>query len=238
SPGFREAARYVTSVLRESGLVPLGDTAGYLQRVTIRRTRIEGSRAAVRIAGQTFRHGADVIASAPGTARGRVVYVGHGWRIPSRDIDPYAGLDVRGALLLVLPVMPPGVTFDQLAALGESAGWFGPEANARLLGAAGVLRVGAAGEVERWLRAAESTPPADRPEVDRLEAHPPIPDGTLGNRALDLLMRGGRESGPSLRQRLDTHERGPSFALEHAEAVHVDVKASIGREDTYNVVAA
>lgn len=238
SPGFREAARYVAAVLRDAGLVPLGDTEGYLQRVTIRRTRIDGSRAAVRMAGRTFRHGTDVIASAPGTARGRVVYVGHGWRIPSRDIDPYAGLDVRGAVLLVLPVTPPGVTFDQLAALGESAGWFGPEANARLLGAAGVLRVGAAGEVERWHRAAESTPPADRLEVDSLEANPPIPDVTLGDRALDLLMRGERESGPSLRRRLDAREPGASFALEHADAVAVDVAASIEREDTYNVVGA
>ncbi len=238
SPGFREAARYVAAVLREAGLVPLGDTEGYLQRVVIRRTRIESSRATVRIAGRTFRHGADVIASTPGAARGRVVYVGHGWRIPSRDIDPYAGLDVRGALLLVLPVTPPGVTFDQLAALGESAGWFDPDANARLLGAAGVLRVGAAGEVERWLRAAESSPPADRLDVDSLEANPPIPDVTLGDRALDLLMRGERESGPSLRLRLDTRDPGPSFPLEHAEAVHVDVAASVERETTYNVVGA
>lgn len=237
SPGYREAARYVAGVLREAGLVPLGDTEGYLQRVRIRRTKIDRPRVAVRIGGQMFRHGADVIASAAGAARGRVVYVGHGWRVPSRGIDPYAGLDVRGALLLVLPILPPGVTFDELMDLGEGVGQFDPEANARLLGAAGVLRVGAVGEIDRRSRAEESRPPFDRFEVDSLATDRPIPDVTLGERALDLLMQGERESGASLRRRLDARDPGPSFVLERTGPVEIDVPGAITHEDTYNVVA-
>jgi hypothetical protein len=239
SPGFRAAARYVASALRGIGLTPLGDAGDYLQTVRIRRTRIAADGSTVRVAGETFRHGRDAIATVPGAATGRVVYVGHGWRIPSRGIDPYEGLDVRGALLLVLPITPPGVTFEELGALGEETGWFGPEVCARQLGASGILRVGGTGEIDRWARSQGEQPPRERLSVDAIDARdPPLPDVVLGERALDRLLEGERESGASLRRRLGTRDPGAPFELDPSRRVSLSIHASIEVEPTWNVVAA
>ena len=84
------------------GLTPRGDDGAFLQRVTMRRTSVDPTATTVEVAGQTFTFGDDLLASGSGSATGRVVYVGHGFRIPSKGIDPFAGVEVKDALLLVL----------------------------------------------------------------------------------------------------------------------------------------
>lgn len=114
SPGFRAAAAYLASELADLGLTPRGDDGSFLQRVTMRRTSVDPAVTVVDVAGQRFTYGDDLLASGGGSAKGRVVYVGHGYRIPSKQIDPFAGVDVKDALLLVLPGTPSGVTFRDL----------------------------------------------------------------------------------------------------------------------------
>ena len=80
----------------------------------MRRTSIDPDATVVQAAGQTFLYGDDLLASGSGSATGRVVYVGHGYRIPSKSIDAFAGVDVKDALLLVLPGTPAGVTQHDL----------------------------------------------------------------------------------------------------------------------------
>ncbi len=141
SPGFRAAAEYLASELTGLGLTPRGDDGSFLQRVTMRRTSVDPAKTSVEVAGQTFTFGDDLLASGSGSATGRVVYVGHGYRIPSKKIDPFAGVEVKDALLLVLSGTPPGVSARELRALKKGADWWGPEDNARALGARGVIRV-------------------------------------------------------------------------------------------------
>ena len=102
TPGFRAAAEYLASELTGLGLTPRGDAGSFLQRVTMRRTSVDPVKTTVEVAGQTFTFGDDLLASGGGSATGRVVYVGHGYRIPSKNIDPFAGVEVKDALLLVL----------------------------------------------------------------------------------------------------------------------------------------
>ena len=239
SPGFRAAADYVSGVKREIGATPLGDNGSYLQTVTMRRTTIQPEGTYVRIGSRTFHHGHNLLGSGSGSASGRVVYVGHGWRVPSKGIDPFAGVDVRDALLLVIPVVPAGVTFDELAQLEEDGGWFGPERNAKRFGARGVLRVGADGEVARAQRSIDRDASGGHLSVDRLDdLDHPLPTATLDGEALDALMDGERESAAALRTRLSTREPGASFALSSGKQVALTIATSVEREATFNVVAA
>ena len=52
-----------------------------------------------------------------------VVYVGHGWVIPGRQIDPYAGVDVKGKLVLAHGprALPQGVQVQQLGRVAIDA---------------------------------------------------------------------------------------------------------------------
>ena len=94
SPGFRSAADYVAARLREDGVTPAGDDDTYFQDIGIRRTTVDAPRAVVTLGDTRFAHGSDFLAPSPGTASGGLVYVGHGWRVPSKQLDPFRGLDV------------------------------------------------------------------------------------------------------------------------------------------------
>ena len=239
SPGFRAAAEYLASELVGLGVTPRGDNGSFLQRVTMRRTTVDPATTKVELAEQTFAFGDDLLASGAGSATGRVVYVGHGYRIPSKDIDPFAGLDVKDALLLVLPGTPPGVTYRDLQTLVKRTEWWDPEDNARVLGARGVIRVAGSDELSDWQRTRQRQTSRGALVVDRLTPdEAPVPVVSAGPRLLAALLRGEREDDARLLERAVAKDAGASFALTATKRVTLTVGTIIAREDTFNVVAS
>jgi hypothetical protein len=189
--------------------------------------------------GQPFAYGEDLLATGRGAVSGRVVYVGHGWRVPSKAIDPFAGLDVTGAVLLVLPGPPPGVTYQDLQRLARDKDYRRPEDNARALGAVAIIRVAGFDDLSDWERTRERQISRGALVVDRLTPEADdLPVVTAGPRLLAALMRGERESGARLHERASTKDAGEPFALTDGKRVTVTVAATVTREDTFNVVAS
>ena len=239
SPGFRAAAAYLASELTAIGLTPRGDDGSFLQRVTMRRASVDPNATSVQAAGQTFVYGDDLLASGSGSATGRVDYVGHGYRIPSKSIDAFTGVDVKDALLLVLPGTPTGVTQHDLKTLTKGTDWWGPEDNARALGARGVIRVAGFDDLSDWQRTRDRQTSRGALVVDRLtSAQDPMPVVTASPRLLEALLRGERESGARLHERAASRDAGSSFALTDSKRVTLTVGARVTREDTFNVVAS
>jgi len=239
SPGFRAAAEYLASELRGLGLTPRGDDGSFLQRVTMRRSSIDAAATRIEFGGRTYAYGEDLLATGAGSATGPVVYVGHGWRVPGRQIDPFTGLDVRGAFLLTLPGLPPNLTLRELEGLTKGKDYWDPEENARALGALGVIRVAGFEELSDWQRTRERQLSRGTLVVDRLTPEGTmVPVVTAGPRMLAALLRGEKQSGARLHERAGTREAGESFALQPARRVTVTVAARVSREDTFNVVAS
>ena len=239
SPGFRAAAEYLASELSGLGLTPRGDDGSFLQNVTMRRSSIDPATTTVEVAGQTFKFGDDLLARGGGSAGGRVVYVGHGYRIPSKNVDPFAGMEVKDAVLLVLSGTPPGVSSRELRTLKKGVDWWGPEDNVRALGARGVIRVPGSEDLANWQRTRERQTSRGTLVVDRLTPdEAPVPVVTAGPRLLAVLLRGEREDAERLRQRAQAGEPGDSFALTASKRVTLAVGARVAREDTFNVVAS
>jgi Peptidase family M28 len=116
SVGHRKAAEYVAAEFARSGLKPAG-TDGYLQPVhLISSTLDEGhsSLTLIREAGpEPLTLGTDAIISlrvdpAP-TVEAELVFAGYGLSIPEADHDDFAGLDVRGKLVVYLAGAPPSI---------------------------------------------------------------------------------------------------------------------------------
>ena len=136
SPGFRAAAEYLASELTGLGLTPRGDDGSFLQRVTMRRTSVDpagdlgrGLRADLRV----WRR--------PARQRRRV---GHGPRRLRRPRIPHPVEGHRPvcrrrrqgrAAARCCQARRPGVTYRDLQALTKGTDWWGPEDNARALGA-------------------------------------------------------------------------------------------------------
>jgi hypothetical protein len=239
SAGFKAAAEYLASELTGLGLTPRGDNGSFLQRVTMRRTSVDAANTSATVGGRAFTYGDDLLASGLGSATGRVVYVGHGYRVPSKNVDAFAGIEVKDALLLVLPGLPSDVTYKDLQALKKGTDWWGPEENAHALGARGVIRVAGFDDLANWTRTRERQTSRGAVVVDRLTPEGDnLPIVTAGPRLLHALMTGEKESGARIHERALEKDAGPSFALSASKSVTLTVAAQVTREDTFNVVAS
>jgi hypothetical protein len=141
--GYHRAAAYVAAEFARLGLVPAG-TDGFLQPVKLRSREIDESHSSLALVGkmgtEALTLGEDAVISlridpAP-SVDAELVFAGYGLRIPEADHDDFAGLDVRGKVVVALQGAPPSVP-GPLAAHMQST-----EVSARLLkrlGAVGIV---------------------------------------------------------------------------------------------------
>jgi len=115
TPGYEKAADWAAAKFKEWGLEPAGENGTYFQKVPI-----SGARSAyvwatgvptLVVNGRPFYHreGSFSVdtASKPGAkVAGDVVFVGYGISAPAKGLDEYAGVDVKGKIVLVLKGSP------------------------------------------------------------------------------------------------------------------------------------
>ncbi len=145
SRGHEIAARYVAAQLASYGLEPGGDDGTWFQRVTFQKTTRGADRGSVKISGpggeRKFDHADNVLVglhprepnldvSAP------LVFVGYGLEDKLLGFDDYKGLDVRGAIVVVLRGFPKGMPSEEGANASAMKGL-----NAQKHGAIGMLSV-------------------------------------------------------------------------------------------------
>ncbi|MFO7691696.1 MAG: M20/M25/M40 family metallo-hydrolase [Vicinamibacterales bacterium] len=115
TPGYEKAAEWAAAKFKEWGLKPAGENGTFFQNVPM-----TGARSAfvwttgipsLVINGRTFYHRdgsfAVDMASTPGAkAAGGIVFVGYGISAPAKGLDEYAGVDVKGRIVLALKGSP------------------------------------------------------------------------------------------------------------------------------------
>ncbi|OGD18780.1 MAG: hypothetical protein A2W03_14880 [Candidatus Aminicenantes bacterium RBG_16_63_16] len=140
-PGERMAADYIVSKFKEWGVEPAGANAGYFQDFTIEYHDVARDAALEVYAGgkaRSFIYSEDwrqqrYSGSAAVTAD--IVFVGYGISAPEKQYDEYAGVDVKGKLVLFSTDSPRRLR-DKLA---DEAAWPARIKAARDHGAIGVL---------------------------------------------------------------------------------------------------
>lgn len=112
TPGNRLAGQYIAEQLAVAGLQGAAERGGWFQPIPVPRIRLPGAGCFLRVpVGPPPRVDGDfspVAAGRPGGFAGRVVFAGYGLRnlIPGRD--DYAGVDPRGAVVMILQGTPAG----------------------------------------------------------------------------------------------------------------------------------
>ncbi len=241
SPGFDMAADYITERLARAGLKPGGDAGSFRQHYALHETRVDTNGATLEIAGRRFALGRDFAMqslAAPISAELPVVYVGHGWVIPGRQIDPYAGVDVKGKLVLAHGprALPRGVVVQQLGRVAIDAET--PLVAAAARGAAGVLFITQAGDLVRWdaIKGGNTV---------RRELDPPVPSAysaatitsvLLTPPVTTALLDGEMVTGPQAVRLGEPAAFPASFQLKKTARLHVPVSAPTVYRP-YNVVA-
>lgn len=131
SEGHEIAARYVASQFDGLGLKPAGENGGWLQRITFQKTAFGKTPATLTVTGPTadksFTHAGDVIiginADQPHLdVTAPLVFVGFGLENARLGLNDYAGLDVKGKIVVTLRGYPKGLPSEEGAHLSATKG--------------------------------------------------------------------------------------------------------------------
>ncbi|UZK68140.1 M20/M25/M40 family metallo-hydrolase [Sphingomonas sp. S1-29] len=126
SPEYDIAADYVIAQMEAAGLAPAGERGGWRQQVplvasrplTASATLTRGGRETVLTLGTDF-VGRASLTQAERVVSGEMVFAGYGVVDPTRGIDDYRGLDVRGKIVAVMYGGPPGMNSEVAAHYGN-----------------------------------------------------------------------------------------------------------------------
>lgn len=148
SRGYAIGAAYVAAQMRAIGLKPGGPNGSWYQQVPFRRaSRAGGLDASLAIGSRTvpLKPGVEIAIRPSLTQQSRnvdapLVFAGHGISDARLGIDNYAGLDVRGKIVIALRGTPPGLPSEIAAHLDSVKG-----ATAVAKGAAGLLEIAGTG---------------------------------------------------------------------------------------------
>ncbi len=146
TPGHRKAAEYVATEFGRAGLKPAG-TEGYFQPVRLIARELDeahSSLALVKESGgeEPLLLGRDAIISSgvdpAGDIEAEMIFAGYGLSNSEAHHDDFAGLDVRGKLVVILRGAPPsipGPLAAHMQSIGERAALF------KRLGAIGIVSI-------------------------------------------------------------------------------------------------
>jgi Zn-dependent M28 family amino/carboxypeptidase len=240
SPGLERAAAFIAKRLEKAGVKALGDEGTYLQRYAMHESRIDTGGTYLEIEGERFAFGEHVVMRSfaiPVTGALPAVYVGHGWTVPDKGIDPYAGVDVRGKLVIAHGprALPKGIEIRQIGRITPGASNVVTEAGRR--GAAGVIFLPLTEALSNWEE-------MGRQSLTRRELVPGVPSAyaaapatavLLSRAATEALFAGERVTGAALVTRGDGRDYPDSFQLTKNVTLHVAANTTIHRP--VNVVA-
>lgn len=233
SPGLDTAAQFIVRRLQKARLHPLGDNGTYLEHFALMGGIPDTSAMFLEVGGRRLRFG-DVllnpfVKSIDSTSS--VVFVGDGVRIPSKNIDAYAGLDLRGKLVLAIQALPKGVFPDSLPPDFE-----GPRITPATRGAVATLLVPPKPLLDNW-NEVRSNPLWTFSELDPPVATSPRLITTILIRP--DLARTLLAANPGRADSILNRAPGAQFPLpfELPQKIRVHIPATESRRTTYNIVA-
>ena len=153
--GYDKAADYVANEFKKLGLLPAGDKNTFFQAVRLQNSTRDADAgvASLRdergvsipfVKNEDFAVGVN-LAHTSSTVTAPVVFVGYGVVAPELGRDDYAGLDVEGKIVALLPGTPSGLGSEERAYYG---GQKAVEASKR--GAVGIVNLRTPAQEERF----------------------------------------------------------------------------------------
>jgi hypothetical protein len=247
SRGLDVAARFLASNVERWGLKPAGDDGTYFQKIELRQQALDPTATTLSIGDQAYKPGTDFLPAtagffprvSPGSASGPAVYVGYGWMVKAKSIDPYAGLDVKDKILIVLSHstrLPKGiVNADLQGKQGED--WDSPERAARRLGARGIIWVPSFQNLASWTQMNEQLGRSRTDVANFVADAAGIPSVTASPSLVARVFQGEKESGEQIFARGIASDPGASFELNPARKFTLNVAVKNEKLFTQNVVA-
>src|SRR6478672_11023874 len=205
SRGLDTTAKFIAMNLTRWGFKPAGDDGTFFQKIALKRDALDASKTTAEINGQKFTFADDFLPSpVAGTISGPLVYVGNGWVLKSKNLNPYEGIDVKDKVLVVLgapfPGFPRGVTRADLSGT-QGTDWASPAIYAQQHGAKGILVIPDSQTAQNWeqLRARVLQPARSTVEKFATQPNTPsVPAATMSMKMATTLFEGEKSDASTL----------------------------------------
>jgi hypothetical protein len=246
SKGLDLTAKFIAMNLSSWGFKPLGEGSNHLekfyQRIVLRRGQPDAEKTRATFNGQELKYGDDFTAQMnPGSASGELVYAGHGWVFPAKNINPYQGLQVKDKIVVITTAnqftLPRGVTRADLSAGKEGVDWESPlgieqKGYLEKNGAKGVIIVPSA--MSNAGRGGRSRGPSWA--VKRFQREAGLPAIIPTEKVLTAIFEGESRDGAAILKGAASNEPGESFTLNVAKKIRFEVGIKFEETNTQNVV--
>jgi Zn-dependent M28 family amino/carboxypeptidase len=239
SRGLDTTAKFIATNLSIWGLKPAGDDGTYFQKIALVQTRIDPEAGSAEIGGQKLTFGVDYLPGyAGGTAKGPLVYVGNGWVIKARNIDPYKDIDVKGKIIVAAGDSPPkGVSYRELQGK-QGEDFMLPTDYAVRHGAAGVILIPSSRGISTWDARRKALTQPSRTAVEKFQPSAnSVPVITLSEKVVSTVFAGEKFDGPTVFKHAGSNEPLESFDLSSSKEASFTVAAQKEHVMTQNVVA-
>ncbi len=238
SRGLDTAAKFIAFNLTRWGFKPAGDDGTFFQHFSLRRGQLDKDQTKLEFGGQTYKAGDDFIPRlTQGAAAGAMVYVGHGLMVKAKNVNAYAGVDVKDKIIVAMAgAFPKGVQPDDLKGkLGED---YDTVRNyARAHGAKGILIVPYPTMTRRWEVVARQALGGGRPTIDGPQETNGLPEVIASKKLVEAIFQGEQLDGAAVLKQAETNEFTSSFALKADKQISFTIKGNLETLPTQNVVA-
>jgi hypothetical protein len=238
SRGLDLTAKFIADHLSQWGVKPGGDDGPYLQKFALASRRVEPQLTIASVNGKGFKLGEDFIAEPmQGQASGRIVYVGHGYMIRSKDVDAYRGIDVNGKIMLAVEGFPRGVSFQDISGKKVGEEYDSPETYARAHGARGVIYIPSASTLTFWQNRHKFSLSPSRLRLEKpKQSGANIPVIYASEKMVKAILEGERLDYETIRKQAAEGALGEGFDLGAGKQASFNVNAKVDMAITQNVV--
>ena len=238
SRGLNIAAKFIATNLSRWGVVPAGDPGSYFQKIALTRTKVRPSATTLALNGQSFAFGTDYIPAAiAGTVTAPLVFAKEGYVVKAKNLDPYAGLDVKGKIIVVTGGMPRSASMaDFKGKIGQD--YDTPANIAKTRGAAALVVINYPQSPAQWERTRASA--VDRgtltvPAFKKEGEIPAVPTVNISAKLADVLFA-GEKTGASTMSVRNSADSVAAFALSPSKSLAITVGVAVESLSTQNIV--
>jgi Zn-dependent M28 family amino/carboxypeptidase len=238
SRGLDLTAKFLALNLSRWGLKPAGSDGTFFQRFGLQQRQLFPEQTSASVNGQSFKIVDDFLPQPyPGTARGRLVYVGHGKIHKSKQIDPYRGIDVKDKIIVVADGYPKGLSDRDFRNGKRGIDYDLPATYAAAHGARGIIIIPGPSGLnfwnQRYLSYLHPRNPIPAPIQQENRVPTIVAAATMGN----AIFAGEKIDYPAILKQLGSGDFGESFDLSPGKESEFTVNAKVDTIATQNVVA-
>jgi hypothetical protein len=241
SRGLDTTAKFIAMNLARWGFKPGGDNGSYLQRIDLKRDRIEGAQTRVELNGRVLTPGTDYLpAGGSGNIKGQLVFAGSGWFVKSKQIDAFKDIDGSGKIAVVFgtPNFPPrGVTRSDFGKQGED--YMNASDYARKVGAVGLIYVPDFQYLSNWERNRQRIMERGTTVVAKFQTptSAPVPSIIVSPEIANSILAGEKSTANAIFNASYGPGLPPPFALAGNKTISISLTSKSETVPTQNVVA-